>query len=110
MYFISFQAVPKLYQNGPDFAYNVSFRKPGSQWKHEVVEEKESYTISNAGVDQLWEFRVQSKNSQGNGPECQIKEARTAREGMETSYTVLSKFVPCFLSINNECLLHLMAT
>ena len=82
---MSLQEVPALYQNGPDFAYNVSFRKPGSEWQHEVVKGKETYTITNAGVDQPWEFTVQSKNSQGNGPECQIEKARTARQGMKTS-------------------------
>jgi hypothetical protein len=83
--FIPFQAVPQLYQNGPDFAYNVSYGKPGTEWQHEVVQGTESYTISNAGADQRWEFKVKSKNAQGNGPECQTQQARTARVGMESS-------------------------
>ncbi|CAB3990725.1 contactin-4-like isoform X1 [Paramuricea clavata] len=76
---ISWKAVPQLYQNGPDFAYNVSYGKPGTEWQHKVVQGRESYTISNAGADQLWEFKVKSKNAQGNGPECQTQQARTAR-------------------------------
>ena len=83
---ILFQGVAQIDQNGPDFAYNVSYRMPGLEWQHEVVKGKESYTISNAGVDQVWEFRVDSKNAEGNGPECQIQQARTAREGMGTNY------------------------
>jgi hypothetical protein len=63
----------------------VSFRKPGLIWQHEEVEDAERYTISNAGVDQLWEFRVKSKNAQGNGPECLIQSARTAKEGTGTT-------------------------
>ena len=58
---------------------------PGSEWQHEVVKGKESYIILNAGVGQVWEFRVDSKNAEGNGPECQIHQARTAREGMGTN-------------------------
>lgn len=74
------QAVPEFYQNGPDFAYNVSYRKPNSEWTHEVVRGKESYTIVSAGADELWEFRVSSKNALGNGPDCPVLQARTARE------------------------------
>ena len=81
--------MPQIDQNGPDFAYNVSFKKPGSAWQHEVVKDAESYTISKAGVDQLWEFRVQSKNAEGDGPECSIEQARTARTGMETPDIVI---------------------
>ena len=49
------------------------------------MEDAERYTISNAGVDQLWEFRVKSKNAQGNGPECLIQRARTAKKGTRTT-------------------------
>ena len=49
------------------------------------MEDAERYTISNAGVDQLWEFRVKSKNAQGNGPECLIQRARTAKKGTGTT-------------------------
>lgn len=79
-----FQAVSKLYQNGPDFGYTVSYRKPGSQWQRTEVNGTERFTILNAGVYQLWEFKVESKNARGKGPECEIEETRTIRESMWT--------------------------
>ncbi|XP_028407908.1 contactin-3-like [Dendronephthya gigantea] len=77
---ITWKAVSKLHQNGPKFGYTVSYRKPGSQWQHREVNGVERVTISKAGVYQLWQFKVESKNAQGKGTECAIKETRTVRE------------------------------
>ncbi|XP_046841103.1 fibronectin type III domain-containing protein-like [Xenia sp. Carnegie-2017] len=74
---IKWKAVPKIYENGPGFGYNVSYRITASKWKHELVYGKE-YILMNMSVDEQWAIQVQSINAKGNGPECPIK--RSASE------------------------------
>lgn len=58
--------------NGPGFTYHLKYRPFNASTWHQVVlgGAEDKFTVSNAGINQLWYFKIRANNSEGFGPIC----------------------------------------
>ncbi|XP_070559729.1 neuronal cell adhesion molecule-like isoform X2 [Ptychodera flava] len=69
---ITWEPVPQEDHNGPDFRYNLRYRKQGeTDWEDEVISnwQENRFIVENTPTFQAYDISIQSENSEGPSPQ-----------------------------------------